>query len=162
LIEEEVANAPILTPDNKLTERAKEIFCEWFVMYSDDQGGMTKDTCVLFIKGCTGETPSATDDRIQNLFKAYDLNNDGRIEREEFLTFYENSAKQKVETVRENMKAHNIRADLKKLSEIQEESSYSKEDMPRYKIAKNQQYFDLLMSILDRHDSASQQSWDLI
>lgn len=34
--------------------------------------------------------------------------------------------------------------------------------MPRYKIAKNQEYFDTLMSLLDRHDSASQESWDLI
>ena len=34
--------------------------------------------------------------------------------------------------------------------------------MPRYKISKHQQYFDTLMSLLDRHDSASQESWDLI
>lgn len=35
-IEEEVVPAPILTPENKLTERAKEIFCEWFILYSDE------------------------------------------------------------------------------------------------------------------------------
>ena len=79
---------------------------------------MTKETCALFIKGCTGETPSVTDDRVVNLFKAHDSNNDGRIEREEFLGFYENASRTKVDTVRENMRAHNIRADLKKLSEI--------------------------------------------
>mmetsp|Transcript_44056 Transcript_44056/g.42664 ORF Transcript_44056/g.42664 Transcript_44056/m.42664 type:complete len:94 (+) Transcript_44056:3518-3799(+) len=93
-------------------------------MYSDENDQMTKDTCILFIKGCTGEVPPATDDRVVNLFKAYDKNNDGKIERSDFLGFYENSCKTKPETVRENFRAHNIREDFKKLSEIQEESSF--------------------------------------
>ena len=42
---------------------------------------MTKETCSLFIKGCTGETPPTNDERINNLFKAYDSNSDGKIER---------------------------------------------------------------------------------
>lgn len=79
---------------------------------------MTKETCALFIKGCTGEYPTVNDDRIANLFKTYDINNDGKIEREEFLTFYTNASKGKGETVRDNLRAHNIRNDLKKLSEI--------------------------------------------
>jgi Ca2+-binding EF-hand superfamily protein len=58
-------------------------------MYSDDNGQMTKETCALFIKGCTGEHPSVNDDRILSLFKTYDINGDGKIERSEFLTFYE-------------------------------------------------------------------------
>lgn len=85
---------------------------------------MTKDTCALFIKGCTGEQPAPNDDRIANLFKTYDSNSDGKIEREEFLNFYETAARSKPETVRENLRSHNIRNDLKKLSEITEESSY--------------------------------------
>ena len=123
---------------------------------------MTKETCALFIKGCTGETPPANDDRILGLFKTYDTNNDGKIEREDFLVFYENSCKSKVETVRENLRQHNIRNDLKKLSEVTEESSFKSEDMPRFKISKNQEQFDLLISLLDRSDKASQASWDLI
>jgi Ca2+-binding EF-hand superfamily protein len=79
---------------------------------------MTKDTCSLFIKGCTGEQPQPGDDRIGNLFKTYDTNQDGKIEREEFLTFYETAARNKSETVRENLRSHNIRNDLKKLSEV--------------------------------------------
>lgn len=79
---------------------------------------MTKETCALFVRGCTGETPLINDDRIQNLFNAYDYNNDGFIEREDFMKFYETSCKVKPDTVRENLKAHNIRPDLKKLSEI--------------------------------------------
>lgn len=100
---------------------------------------MTKETCSLFIKGCTGEQPSAKDERIDGLFKQYDSNHDDKIEREEFLLFYEISSRNKPETVRENLRAHNIRNDLKKLSEIQENSSFRTEDMPRFKISRNQE-----------------------
>ena len=79
---------------------------------------MTKETCALFIKGCTGEYPGVSDERITNLFKTYDIDSDGRIERSEFMSFYETAARGKPETVRENLKAHNIRNDLKKLSEV--------------------------------------------
>jgi hypothetical protein len=98
---------------------------------------MTKETATLFIKGCTGEQPLPNDDRIKGLFDKYDSNKDGKMEREEFLTFYELSSKTKADTVRENLRAHNIRNDLKKLSELQEESAFNTEDMPRYKISKH-------------------------
>jgi hypothetical protein len=55
-------------PDGKLSEKAKAIFIDWFKLYSDEAGAMTKDTCALFIKGCTGEHPSSNDDRIAGLF----------------------------------------------------------------------------------------------
>lgn len=38
-------------------------------MYSDENGSMNKECCALFIKGCTGEHPSVTDDRIISMFK---------------------------------------------------------------------------------------------
>jgi hypothetical protein len=53
------------------------------------------------------------------------------------MMFYETAAKTKSDTVRENLRAHNIRNDLKKLSEITEESSFKNADMPRFKISKN-------------------------
>lgn len=130
-------NAALIGPDGKLSEKAKQIFNEWFDLYSNENGRMTKETCGLFIKGCTGEQPGPGDDRIGNLFKMYDSNNDGFIEREEFLLFYEISSKNKPETVRENLRSHNIRNDLKKLSEITEESSFQTEDMPRFRISRN-------------------------
>lgn len=123
-IEEEIPNAPLIGADGHFSEKAKAIFNEWFDMYSDDNGQMTKETCGMFIKGCTGETPPPNDDRILSLFKSYDINNDGFIERQEFMGFYESSCRNKPDTVRENLKSHNIRNDLKKLSEITEDSSF--------------------------------------
>ena len=73
----------------------------------------------------------------------------------EFLSFYENASRSKAETVRENLKQHNVRNDLKRLSEVTEETSFSTGDMPRFKISENQDYFDKLMTLLDREDSVS-------
>ena len=161
-IEEEVTFAPLVTTAGRLTEKTSVIFNEWFDLYSDENGQMSKETCALFIKGCTGEQPSVTDDRILNLFKAYDSNSDGFIERHEFITFYEAAARSKPETVRENLRHHNIRADLKKLSELQEQELFLTKDMPRLKISKKQEYFDLLMSLLDKGGVISAASWNLI
>lgn len=141
-IEEQVPVAPLVGTDGKLTEKASKIFNEWFDMYSDDNDRMTPEYCALFIKGCTGEHPVLTDDRIVNMFTAYDSNKDGVIERHEFLTFYETASRNKGDTVRENMRHHNIRADLKKLSEVKEVESFEAHDMPRLKISQNQDYFD--------------------
>jgi Ca2+-binding EF-hand superfamily protein len=85
---------------------------------------MTPETCALFIKGCTGEHPAITDERIVSMFKTYDTNSYGFIERQEFLNFYEISARNKGDTVRENMRRHNIRADLKKLSEVKDVENF--------------------------------------
>ena len=122
-IKEVVPTADLIV-NGKLSDKAFKIFNEWFDMYSNEDGQMTKETCALFIKGCTGEPATPNDDRIAGLFKQYDGNQDGFIERHEFLAFYEFSAKSKPSTVRENLAKHNIRPDLKKLSEIKEEESF--------------------------------------
>lgn len=114
---------------------------------------MTPETCALFIKGCTGEHPPATDDRIMNLFKTYDTNSDGFIERADFLVFYEKASQGRAETVRENLKHHCVRADLKKLSEVKDEESFEAQDMPRFKISKNVEHFNTLMALLDHPKS---------
>jgi Ca2+-binding EF-hand superfamily protein len=58
------------------------------------------------------------------MFKTYDTNSDGFIERSEFLNFYELASRSKGDTVRENLRHHNIRPDLKKLSEIKDVESF--------------------------------------
>jgi hypothetical protein len=124
---------------------------------------MTPETCALFIKGCTNEHPPVTDDRVVNMFKGYDKNNDGLIEREDFLIFYETASRSKADTVRENLRHHNIRSDLKKLSEVKEEENFEAKDMPRFKISKNTEYFNLLMSLLDHSKSlVAEEAWNLI
>lgn len=43
------------------------------------------------------------------------------------MKFYETACVNKPDTVRENLRAHNIRNDLKKLSELTEETTYTSE-----------------------------------
>jgi len=62
----------------------------------------------------------------------YDSNKDGLIERSEFLAFYELKSRTNDNVVRENLKHHNVRYDLKKLSEVKEEESFEAQDMPRF------------------------------
>jgi hypothetical protein len=78
------------------------------------------------------------------------LNKDGKIEREEFLSFYTEAARDKVERVYDNLKNHFIRQDLVKLSEVTEAQSFQKEEMPRYTLSHNQDQFDILMALLNR------------
>ena len=71
-IEEEVPHAPLVDAQGKLTEKTRKIFNEWFDMYSNENDMMTPETCALFIKGCTGDQPALSDDRIVTMFKTYD------------------------------------------------------------------------------------------
>ncbi len=124
---------------------------------------MTKETCCRFIQGCTGDLPSTSDERVFNMFKDYDKNSDGFIERTDFLLFYQKACNQKPDTVRDNLRHHNIRADLKKLSEVKEVESFAAHEMPRLKISKNQTYFDLLMNLLDKTSpKVSGEAWNLV
>ena len=158
---DDIPEAPLLNSENNLTPEAKRIFREWFAEYSTD-GFMNTQQCADFIKSCTGEPVRATDDRISGLFKQYDHNTDGFLEEDAFLEFYQSSARTKQSTVRDNLRAHNVRNDLKKLSEISAEGDMNKDDMPRYKISRNQSQFTLLFTLLDRKDQTSVTTWDLI
>jgi hypothetical protein len=56
-----------------------------------------------------------------------------------------------------------VRADLKKLSEVKDEENFEAQDMPRFKISKNTDYFNILMSLLDHPKSiVAEQAWALI
>jgi len=70
------------------------------------------------------------------LFSNCDKNGDGILEKEEFVGFYSNcSRNEKRLTVRENLKAFNIRPDLKKWREVFEENDTPKTELPRYFIS---------------------------
>lgn len=85
------------------------------------------------------------------------------MERHEFLKFYLDACTDgRIDRVRENLKQHFIRTDLKKMSDIVEDATFTKEEMPRFTISKNIDQFNALMDLLDRNDSASQHAWDLI
>ena len=141
-IQEDVPIVPICDVTNKcLTPKAEIIFSEWYDMYSDKElGKMTPESATKFILGATNEVCAADDSRISGLFKDYAKKDpEGKVlEREEFLKFYYTAAKAKIERVHDNLKNHFIRTDLKKISEVMEETAFTKEEMPRFTMSSNQ------------------------
>lgn len=80
------------------------------------------------------------------------------------MAFYKTcSRSEKATTVRENLKAFDVRGDLKKWSEIEQEATLGVEEMPRYFISKDQEMFDLLLELLDGADQkVAEESWELV
>jgi Ca2+-binding EF-hand superfamily protein len=78
------------------------------------------------------------DNRITGLFQAYDADGDGKMQKDEFLVFYTTCSRgEKATTVRENLRAFNVRPDLKKLSEVEDEATAVVEELPRYFIPRH-------------------------
>lgn len=78
----------LLNKKKELVPEARAIFESWFDKFSED-GVMTPETCVEFIKNSTkDETVAITDPRVVRLFNEYDKDIDGKLTKEEFLEFY--------------------------------------------------------------------------
>jgi hypothetical protein len=99
---------------------------------------MTPESTTRFILGATDETCLPNDNRITGLFDGHDKDKDGRLQREEFIEFYQNSARANQNRVLANMSNHFILKDLTKLSDIYEETDFKHEQMPRLTISQNQ------------------------
>ena len=126
--DENVVQAPVLDANNDLTPRALFIFNEWFDTFKDHEltepEAITPRSAVAFIKGVTHEVVAMDDNRIEGLFKAYNKAKDGKMLREEFLTFYRTAANDKLKNVYDNLRARLVREDLKKMSEVEEEAVF--------------------------------------
>ena len=63
---------------------------------------------------------------------------DGNINLQDFLRFYYVAASgSNPKAVQSNLKNHNVRLDLKKMSEVVDEVSYAQHEMPRYTLSAN-------------------------
>lgn len=157
-----VEAAPLIDPmTNKLTDRVRMIFSEWYDLYSNQDGVMTPESATRFILGAINEVVSKDDSRVKILF-SQDANGDGILEREEFISWYESACRSKAETVFENMANHFIRKDLLKMSDVYEPQQFQKLEMPRYTLSHNQAQFETLFGLLERKDESSPSVWQLI
>jgi hypothetical protein len=100
-----------LLDDSKLdmADHPRAIFTEWFELFSEEdldhpgQRVMTPQTCVEFIKSCTGENCALDDDRVLYMFTTYDLDHDDKINYTDFMKFYTNCCLEKEDVVRSNL-----------------------------------------------------------
>ena len=134
-----------------------------FDRYRAPEGGWLRENAALFIQAACGDLPSGNDTRLSTLFQE-DQNKDGKLEEHEFVRYYGNASKERAHLVRENLKALNVRPDLKWWSEVgDDENSSAVEELPRYFMSCNEANFEILMSLLDGKDPRiSEEAWELI
>jgi len=168
-VNEEIKPAPLVDEENKtLTPRAAEIFTEWFELYKDPELNMMNDVSVAkFVSNATRQTCEKDDKRVLGLITQYatlpDSKEKNALTLKEYLDFWYSAASgTQTDAVYSNLKNHNIRPDLKKLTDIDQEAAYKITEMPRYVLSHNQTYFDTLFSLLDRNDESSADVWDLV
>ena len=93
------------------------------------------------------------------MFKSYDTNKDDYIEFEGFCQFFiEAIEKNKSQVVWENLVYFNYRNDLKKYLDPIDEYNTDKQIMPRYIIAKNQEYFEEIFSLQDEANATAKEA----
>ena len=136
-----------LTENNQIIPDLLKIFNEWFDSYSINNQ-MTPQTCAAFVKDVTNsyENISFEDERVKSLFKSKDTNNDGFIEREDFVQFYVESTITKPKLVYENLHAMNYRNDLKTFKEPFYLNCSDEHKMYRYLLGNNDDFIESLFN----------------
>ncbi len=131
---------------------------------------MTEDSCVDFIKFTTA-TPMAavlpTDERIVTLFNTYDEDCDRKLTLDDFLKFYRDACRRKVEVVWSNLAHAKYGHDLKPLVDqnnpddpLEQKNIYT---LPRCKLSNNQEFMNELIQILQILPiQAQDEMWQLI
>ncbi|MCQ2815956.1 MAG: hypothetical protein MJ252_01700 [archaeon] len=147
--------------DGEPTAEIIGLFNEWFDKYSENNQ-MTPTLCGKFVKEVTkfeGEI-GPNDTRVTELFKERDSNDDGLLEREEFIEFYIESLKLKPSLVYENISSMGYRNDLKKMNENYFPVNTDKTTMPRYQLAVNEDFFSAIFNsfgkVKENYDSLSE------
>ena len=116
-----------------------------------------------FISGATKQSCGPEDSRVDTILKTYDTDKDESLTIPDFLKFYYVAASGSLlKAVHSNLKNHNVRLDLKKMSEIVDDVQYAEADMPRHTLSANQEQFQSLIRLLDRNDEASEDVWNLV
>lgn len=111
-----INKAPLFNRNKELLPEPKRIFESWFDTFSEN-GFMTPETCVNFIKNSTNDpNVTAEDSRVTRLFDEYDKDKDGCLNLAEFLEFYRDRAVNRQELVWSNLQAHQIGNDLKPMN----------------------------------------------
>ena len=118
-----------------------------------DRQVMTAEETRLFVGDATLEECKLDDARIKKIM-AWDSDGDGKMTREDFLSFYTNGTMQTPDVVRKNLTHYNYRGDLKQAPKPGDDDNILQarktiNEMPRYKIAFNMAHFTTLIRLLD-------------
>lgn len=116
------AKVPLMNLDKTdISERARQVFTDWFGNCSklvdpndpNSRRVMDRSDGETFMRLATDEDLSK-DGQLDQMFETYDLNKDGLLELEDFLSFWRNAIFEKEEVVRVNLATYGYRYDLKR------------------------------------------------
>ena len=126
-----------------LSDRAHYIFNSWFDDFSNEEGVITPESATLFIHAVTNEFVTPIDNRISMMFKAEDKNQDGKIEREDFLNFYLHASQDpnKINAIYQNVQHNFVRNDLQMLKDLYTDCLFLRNEMPRFTLSENTEQF---------------------
>ena len=96
-----------------LLEKSKEIFTKWFYQNSLHNAMMDHEGMARFITTCTNDVCNRDDQRVKEVFQQMDHDNDGYLTLDDFLNFYQDACKTKLQTVWRNIHSNGYRNDLK-------------------------------------------------
>jgi hypothetical protein len=154
LVMENIPRRP-LTVEGQLTEQCTNVLNKIFEAYSTE-GKMNAEECARFATVAVDSTEniSIDDSRIKGLFSSYDYDKDGFLTLDGFYSFFKDSIEiqRKLNVVWDNIKAFNFRHDLNRFNEPLDEYNCNKSLMPRYIIAKNQEFFQAVFQLQDEED----------
>lgn len=167
LIEDDEANDRAV-----LTSRARvvvgQIFEHFSVVNADGVRVVDLAKGIEYTKTCTGEDSNEEDPRVARFFSKYGIEGTNEVTREAFEQFFVDAClSDKDETLRDNLRRLGYAQDLSKIPVDGDPDQVmqlrkDKEEMPRYKIAKNEAQFDILMSLLDGHSEVARVTQELI
>ena len=166
------SNVPLLTPDlTELNPRSQSVFSQIFDRYSiadpeqPDRQVMTVEEVKSFVE-CSEE--KAVDDvTLVGQIMAWDADADGKITREDFITFYRDNVLNHPDKVRKNLHKHGFRPDLRMAPRAGDPDNSmqlrkSALEMPRFKIANKEEQFRSLFKLLDLNTEVHRESQSLI
>ena len=96
---EYIPQAVLLDQDGNLLEKPKAIFKKWFEIHSLPNGLMDPDLCAKFISYCTNDICKGDDSRVKDVFQQMDDDNDGFLTLSNFLNFYQNACKNRLNSI---------------------------------------------------------------
>ena len=117
---------------------------------------MTVDEICEFIQTSVGENCSRTDSRVSDILREHNTTKDGKLKHSEFIEFYRKSCFNKQDVVRKNLLKYNYNSQLKHMPESGQDLNIlqprkSINEMPRYKIPKDEACFNTLFGLFDKH-----------
>ena len=138
---------------NKINPKFKAMIKEWFNQFSNGSEILEKDSILKFISCLTGQENIDEKDKNYILFmRLCDKDQKEFIFENEFVDYYEDLCQTDSEKIREHMKIMKYRDDFQKSNNNSETEIINKNNLPRYILGNDKQFYNSLVKIFDKFE----------